>query len=194
MQNPFDRRGNRGLGDNQVKNRLVGSWVWELPFWARQSSLPAKILGGWKFAGIGTIQSGLPFTVTSGKDNSLTGVNADRPNLLGDPSLDTGRPTSQRISRYFDTTQFAVNLPGQYGNAGRNILIGPGTIAFDLSLGKYFAITERKRVQFRWEAFNSLNRANFSNPNGNFSGGKAFGQITGAAAGRTQQLALRFEF
>jgi hypothetical protein len=140
------------------------------------------------------IQDGMPFTVTAGKDNSLTGVNADRPNLLGDPRLDTGRAKAQVLAAYFDTSKFAANLPGQYGNAGRNILIGPGLANFDLSLGKRFAITERHHLEFRCDAFNAFNRANFSNPNSNFSGGKSFGQITSAAAGRNLQLALRYEF
>jgi hypothetical protein len=194
LQNPYDRAGNRGLGDFQVANRVVGSWVWEVPFLWKPDSLSAKILGGWKFSGIATVQDGMPFTVMSGKDNSLTGVNADRPNLLGNPVLSTDRPKAQVLAMYFDTTQFVPNLPGQYGNAGRNILIGPGLATFDLSLGKHFSLTESKLIEFRCDAFNSFNRANFSNPNSTLSSGKAFGQITSAGAGRTLQLALRFEF
>jgi hypothetical protein len=193
LQNPFDRLGNRGLGDYQIARRLVGSWVWELPWW-RQPSLLSKFIGGWRLSGIATIQDGMPFTVLTGTDNSLTGVNADRPNLLGDPRLDMGRPTGQVITRYFDTTKFVGNSPGQYGNAGRNILIGPGLAVFDLSLGKQFTITERDHLEFRCDAFNAFNRANFSNPNSTLSSGKAFGQITSAGAGRTLQLALRFQF
>lgn len=136
----------------------------------------------------------MPFTVLTGTGNSLTGVNADRPNLLGDPRLDMGRATGQVITRYFDTTKFTGNLPGQYGNAGRNILIGPGLAVFDLSLGKQFTITERDRLEFRCDAFNAFNRANFGNPNSTLSSGNAFAQITSAGAGRTLQLELRFQF
>jgi carboxypeptidase family protein/TonB-dependent receptor-like protein len=194
LQNTYDRRGNRGLGDYQVANRLVGSWVWEVPFLSKPDTLTAKILGGWKFAGIAAVQDGMPFTVTSGKDNSLTGVNADRPNVLGNPVLSTDRPKTQVLTQFFDTTQYVANLPGQYGNSGRNTLIGPGLVTFDLSMGKHFSISENQLLEFRCDAFNAFNRANFANPNSNLSSGKAFGQITSAGAGRTLQLALRFQF
>jgi hypothetical protein len=88
-----------------------------------------------------------------------------------------------------------VNNPaGRYGNAGRNILIGPGTVGIDLSMGKHFAIAERKRIEFRWDAFNSLNRPNFSAPGSNLNSPATFGRITGAGSGRVMQGALRFEF
>jgi hypothetical protein len=121
-------------------------------------------------------------------------VNADRPNVIGNPVLSGDRPKAQVLARYFDTTQYVPNLPGQYGNSGRNTLIGPGLVTFDLSLGKRFSISENQLVEFRCDAFNALNRANFANPNSNLSSGKAFGQITSAGAGRTLQLALRFQF
>jgi hypothetical protein len=193
LQNPFDRRSNRGLGDYQVGRRLVGSWVWELP-WFRQKTFLSKIVGGWRLSGIASIQDGMPFTVTSGKDNSLTGVNADRPNVLGNAALSTDRPKAQVLAAYFDTSKFVPNLPGQYGNLGRNTFIGPGLANIDLSLGKRFAITERQHLEFRCDAFNAFNRANFSNPNSNLSSAQSFAQITSAGAGRNLQLALRYEF
>jgi hypothetical protein len=193
IQNPSDRRNNRGLGDNDIRNRFVGSWVYELPLWRPQTSLASKILGGWQVAGIVTLQGGRPFTVVAGQDNSLTGVGVDRPDLLGDPRLPANRSKGDLIQRYFDTTKFVRNQPGQYGSAGRNILIGPGSVDIDVSMGKHFAITESKRLEFRWEAFNAINRTNFGNPNGNLNAAP-FGRITGAGSGRIMQFALRFEF
>jgi hypothetical protein len=194
LQDPNDRRGNRGLGDYHVGRRFVASWVWELPFWRRQQSFPAKILGGWQFAGITTISDGFPFTVTAGRDNSLTGTGNNRPDVIGDPALTSDRSRAQLLARYFDISKFVNNPAGRYGNAGRNILIGPGTVGIDLSMGKHFAITERKRVEFRWDAFNSLNRPNFSAPGSNLNSPATFGRITGAGSGRVMQGALRFEF
>jgi len=194
LQDPFNRRNNRALSDLHRTHRFVSSWVWELPFLRQQDSLAAKILGGWQFAGIATISSGAPFTVIAGRDNSLTGVGSDRPDLLGNPNLPSDRPRPELLQRYFDTSMFVHNQPGSYGNAGRNILTGPGTIVFDLSMGKHFAITESKKIEFRWDAFNAFNRPQFNAPGANLNAPSTFGRITGAGAGRIMQGALRFEF
>lgn len=197
-QNPWDRRGSRGLGDFDVRHRLVASWLWELPFFARRDGLVGRVLGGWQFSGIATIQDGTPFSVVSGRDNSVQGVNipygGDRPNLLGDPALPASRPKQEMLTRYFDTSKFVMNGAGEFGNSGRNILIGPGDCDFDVSLNKRFAVSEGKDIAFRWEMFNATNRASFGNPAANLSGAANFGRITGAAAGRIMQLALRYEF
>ncbi|HEU0138839.1 MAG TPA: TonB-dependent receptor [Bryobacteraceae bacterium] len=194
LQDPFDRRQNRALSDLHRAHRFVSSWVWELPFWRQQRSLVAKILGGWQFAGIATFSAGAPVTVTAGRDNSLTGAGNNRPDVLGDPHLSADRPRAEKLQRYFDTTRFVHNQPGTYGNAARNILIGPGLIVFDLSMGKHFAITETRRIEFRWDAFNAFNRPNFNAPGANLNAPSTFGRITGAGAGRIMQGALRFEF
>jgi hypothetical protein len=194
LQDPFNRRNNRALSDLHRAHRFVSSWIWELPFWRRQTSLAAKMLGGWQFAGIATLSDGAPVTVTAGRDNSLTGVGSDRPDVLGNPALSADRSRAEMLGRYFDTSKFVPNQPGQYGNAARNILIGPGTINFDLSMGKHFAITETKRIEFRWDAFNAFNRPNFNNPGASLNAAATFGRITGAGAGRIMQGALRFEF
>jgi hypothetical protein len=194
LQDPFDRRGNRGLGDNDIRHRLVASWVWELPVLRGQRHLAGKILGGWRLSGIATLQDGTPYTVSSGRDNSLSGVAMDRPNLIGDPRLPADRPKRQKLARYFDGSKFVANAPGQYGNAGRNLLIGPGSVTFDLSLGKTFPFSERKRIEFRWDAFNAFNRPNFGKPASSLASPATLGVITTAGAGRIMQLALRFEF
>ena len=177
---------------------MTATWVWEIPWLRQQTNLAGRFVGGWQFSGVASIQDGKPFTVSSGRDNSLQGaqtqLNTDRPDLLGDPHLSTERPKAQVLDRDFDVTQFAQNQPGQFGNAGRNILIGPGLITFDLSLRKRFAVRERKSVDFVWQAFNALNRANFGQPQSVLSSGASLGRITSAGAGRVMQLALRFEF
>jgi outer membrane receptor protein involved in Fe transport len=192
-QNPNCRRCDRGLGDYDIRNRLVASWVWELPFLRQQTNLFSKVLGGWEFSGIATLQSGMPINITSGRDNSLLGVSADRPNVLGPAALDSGRATADRLNQYFNTAMFTANLPGQFGNVGRNTLIGPGKENFDLSLHKRFRFMERKALDVRWDTFNSLNHAQFSNPSGSQSS-SSFGKITSAGDGRIMQVALRIEF
>jgi hypothetical protein len=197
-QNPYDRKGDRGLGDFDIRNRLVVSWLWELPY-RNTHGVAGNVFGGWQFSGIATAQDGTPFTVTSGRDNSLQGVNipygADRPNLLGDPALSAARSKDERLARYFDTTKFVQNTPGTFGNAGRNILIGFGTFDFDLTLNKKFALwSEHKKLEMRADLFNAFNRAHFSNPGANLSGAGTFGRVTSAGGGRVAQLALRLEF
>ncbi len=101
------------------------------------------------------------------------------------------------LQQYFNKAAFKVNAVGTFGNAGRNILIGPGIENIDFGAIKTFSITERYKVQFRAEAFNLFNHANFANPNGNVSAG-TFGTITGtnatAGAPRVLQLALKATF
>ena len=197
-QSPYNRVGSRGLGDFDTRQRLIASWLWEIPWLRQQTNLAGKLFGGWQLSGITTLQDGKPFTVTTGRDNSLQGantqLNTDRPDLFGNPALSTDRPKAQVLNRYFDVTQFVANQPGQFGNAGRNILIGPGLVTYDLSLRKRFAIRERKNLDLLWQAFNALNRANFGQPQSVLSSGASLGRITSASSGRTMQLALRFEF
>jgi hypothetical protein len=143
--------------------------------------------------GIASLQSGSVFTVTSGRDNSFSGVNADRADLIGNPFLDTGRPRGELVNRYFNTDAFTFNAVGTFGTAGRNILRGPGDVTVDAGLFKNIPIREGHRLQFRMETFNVLNRVNLGNPNGNRNAA-AFGRITSAGPPRVIQLALKYQF
>ncbi|MGH9627265.1 MAG: hypothetical protein ACRD7E_02710, partial [Bryobacteraceae bacterium] len=194
MSNVFSRRLDRGLGNFDIRQRVVAHWLWELPIFRQSNSIPARLLGGWQFGGIATFEDGTPFTVVSGVDRSLQGINRDRPDLLGDPRLPTGRPRSELIAKYFDTSMFRLNAEGTFGNAGRNILIGPGGINFDLSLHKAIAFSESRRLVLRWELFNAFNTPQFGNPGANVSSEASFGRILSAGAGRIMQLAIKFEF
>jgi hypothetical protein len=173
---------------------VIAHWRWELPLFRQSRTIPGKLLGGWQFGGIASFEDGMPFTVTSGVDRSLQGINRDRPDLLGDPRLSPDRPRSELISMYFDTIQFRLNAEGQFGNAGRNILIGPGATNFNLSLHKAFPFSESRRLVFRWELFNAFNTPQFGAPGSNVSAPANFGRILSAGAGRIMQLALKFEF
>jgi hypothetical protein len=194
-QDPFDRRGSRGLSDFDTRHRAVVSWIWMLPFFPSQKGFVGRVLGGWQFAGIATMQKGTPIAITSGRDNSLRGVGRDRPNNLGDANLDQDRPKADQLVRYFDTSKFVQNPTGTFGNTGRNPLIGPGLQIFDLNLNKKFRVwKEGQNLEIRWDVFNAFNRANFANPGGSLAASATFGRITSAGAGRIQQIGLRFEF
>ncbi len=191
--NPFDYRNQRAVSDLDIPHRFVASFLYELPRLSGKGLVQKLVLGGWNLNGITVIQSGRPFTVVSGRDNSFSGVGADRADLIGNPHLPTNRPRAELINRYFNTDAFTFNAIGTFGNAGRNILRGPGDVTVDLGVFKNVPVTERHRVQFRAEAFNLLNRVNLGNPNANRSAA-AFGRISSAGSPRVVQLALKYSF
>ena len=191
--NPFDFHNERGPSDFDITHRFVGSFIYELPSLQGSPVLLRQIAGGWQVNGIASIQSGSWLTFTSGRDNSASGLNRDRADLVGNPFLDTGRSRDALINQYFNTGAFDQNAPGTFGNSGRNIVRGPGESNVDLALVKNFPIREGSRLQFRAEAFNLLNWVNLGSPNTNAASAQ-FGTITGAGSPRVIQLALKFLF
>lgn len=191
-QDGADFRREKAIADNNIDHRFVGSFIWAMPRVTARN--PARfLLDGWEINGIVYLESGLWFNPVSGRDNSGTGINQDRPDLVGNPRLATGRPRGELVQRYFNPAAFAQNAAGTLGNTGRNILEGPGESVVDLGLVKTIAVTESHRVRFRAEAFNALNKTNLNNPNANILA-PAVGRITGAGSPRVFQLALRYEF
>ena len=193
IQNPDNRRADWGLSDFQRQQVFTASAVWEIPTWRGGGFVGQHILGGWQLSTILNLSSGQPFTVVSGRDNSLTAVGNDRPNAIADPVLSSGRSHAQEVAQYFNTAAFAANLPGQYGNVGRNTLIGPGLFNVDAGLFKLIPVREKTHLEFRTEFFNALNHANFANPTANLAS-PTFGKILSAGTARQIQLALKLQF
>ena len=123
-----------------------------------------KVIGGWTLAGIGTFQSGFPFTPQLGFNPSNDGDTRNPVRPSWNPSF-SGPLILGGPDRYFNPAAFVVPANGTYGNVGRDTLIGPGSATVDLSVLKQTALTERVKLQFRGEFFNLLNHANFSTPN-----------------------------
>ncbi|HLK64322.1 MAG TPA: carboxypeptidase regulatory-like domain-containing protein [Bryobacteraceae bacterium] len=209
-QNIFDRKGSRGPSDFDIRHNFVANVVYELPGRGR-------LLGGWQVSAVASVHSGLPFTPVLAFDNAdvQSLLTAERPDLVGNP--DTGVcPNGARVgspSCWFNPRAFAVPSAGQFGNAGRNVLRGPGFAQFDAALHKDFAITERRKITVGVEAYNLFNHPNLGVPSntqsplslggngdavfkdaaGNFANN--VGQIlTTAGTGRQIQLAGRFTF
>jgi hypothetical protein len=164
--NPFNLRTMRGPSDLDVTHRFVGSFGVELPFGrgrALGSGMPRAadlIVGGWQVSGIATFQSGMPFTPVISADPANVGFTyGRRPDVIGTGHVDNPGP-----GRWFNPADF--KLPAQYtiGNAGRNILRGPGVNNWDLSILKNFHFTERIYLQFRTELFNAFNHTQFNTP------------------------------
>ncbi len=192
LQNPENRAAERGRGDFDLRQTFVTSFLYELP--GPKTGFARHIIGGWELGSIITLNEGRPFHVDSGADRSLTGVRHDRPNLNGDPKLSTSRPTGEKIAQWFDPTVFSRNVGGELGNAGRNIIEGPGKINMDVSLKKRFSITERHVVEFGVDFFNLPNHANFGTPRRGSITDRRLGVITGASAGRIGQFHLKYSF
>ncbi len=169
-----------------------------------------KIANNWELSPLIHVASGQTLNVTSGKDNSLTGLGNDRPNqVLQNVYATSPNCSSQAICvQYINPAAFVQNPTGTNGNVGRNELRGPGNVNVDLSLVRTFRIRERYSIQARAEAFNVLNHANFVGafaPAGQPAGaafGTAstnlsssnFGQVTGAYDPRILQFALKLYF
>lgn len=190
-QDPLNMAADKALSDFDVRQRLVASFLWEIP--SPGGGAAKWLLGGWQANGIFIAQAGRPFTVTSGQDRALSGAGTQRPDVTGDPRLDPGRSRDELMARYFDVSRFTLPALGSYGNAGRNLLIGPGNYNLDFALFKKFAIAERMQVQFRWEMFNTFNHANLNNPRSNISVARP-GQIDTTSGPRIMQLGLRMTF
>ena len=174
-----------------VRQRLSLAYVYDLPF-ARGH----KWLGGWQTNGVWSFQSGRPFSVTllSDLDRSNTGRTSfgfganDRPLRLASGHLANPTP-----DRWFDTSAFALQPFGAFGNSGRNILSGPGLANLDVSMTKNTRLSERVTLQFRAEAFNVANRANFDLPDAVLGSG-TYGRILSAQPPRHLQFGIKFLF
>lgn len=191
---PLNRRLNRGLSDFDQPQRLIVSHVWTLPKLRRQPAWMRSVAGGWRFTGITTLRSGSPFSVLSGVDRSMSGMNTDLADLTGNPYLDTGRPRAQLIAQYFNTAAFALNAIGTFGTAPRNFMRGPGAVNFDLGFMKSFALREKRSIEFRTELFNAFNKPNFGNPYATVNVANRFGRIESAGDPRIIQFALKLLF
>lgn len=190
---PFNRRFDYGISNDDIPSVIHFSGLWQIPR-AHVRGAADRILNGWELTGITLWRSGFPFTVTSGVDNSFSGVGLDRADFLGgNPSLDPSRSHGQLIAQYFNTSLFARNAVGTFGTSGKGILRAPGVFDTDLGLLKNTKINERFNTQFRAEFFNAFNNVNFSGPSSSLAS-SSFGRITSAGDPRILQFALKLIF
>ena len=186
----------RAVSGFDVRQRLVGSYVYALPFGK------GRRWGGWDVSGISQFQGGFPFSVVMSADVNGDGI-ADRPDLVGPVTIRPRDPGCYIVDRRNAacggvTGSAFVDLPAgalRFGSAGRNILRGPGLHLHDFSVTKNTRIAERLNLQFRGEFFNIFNHANFNQPNRTTNvAAPAFGTINSAQRPREMQFALKLEF
>jgi hypothetical protein len=179
--------------DQDHRHRFTTSWVWDLP--GANMEGPMKwVIGGWQWTGVMQFQTGRPYTIDSGTDNSLDGIGNDRAKLTGQP---VEPPAGSAQTVWFNPAAFVVNDIGTFGNVARGAYYGPSLHSWDMGLFKNFRISTDMNVQFRAEFFNVFNQVNFDIPNRNRSGGN-FGVITRTDPSfgdpRIIQFGLKFVF
>src|SRR5262245_12139663 len=210
-----EKQRNRGLAGYDRAHNLQTYLVYDLPFgkgqrWA-QGGWSSKLFGGFQVSGVMSIMSGLPFSVIQNTaPNLLAGGSAQVPNQVNTEIRTLGGvgTPSQRgaaAGPWFDNTvqgltiqgtsctsncAWAPETGGRFGNVGRNTLRGPGYFETDMSIYRTFLITETVQFQFRAEALNATNHANFANPQGDINNAN-FGFITGTT-GPNQSRQWRF--
>jgi hypothetical protein len=186
-QNSHDYHAEHALSSFDEPNYATVAMVYQLPWrnrWLRNTDVRSIL----------TARSGQPFTPLVAADNSNTGnvggnFGTDRPDVVGSPYLASPGP-----QEWFNTAAFVVNPLYTFGDAGRNILRGPGSVTLDLELARRFILSERFSMTFEAQAFNSLNRVNFDLPQLYVDDPTTFGKIFSAEAPRQIQFALRLGF
>ena len=199
--NPVDPSLSKAVSAFDMRHNLVASYKYELPI-EHLLNRRNRLTEGWSFTGITRFSTGFPVTLYNNNDTSLLGTipnginnnGVDTPNVApGNLELNTdprnGRPA-------FNTSLFSLPALGQMGTAARRLLYGPGIVDSDLALLKSLRLTESKSLQFRAEAFNAANHAQFYGAaavGGNISS-PSFGRVVSAADPRLVQLAVKFYF
>jgi hypothetical protein len=208
----------RGVSDFDRTHRLVISGTCHLPGPGHAAIAALQKLGmGWSISAIGTLQSGLPFSIMDSAAGTLFGpatLYTTGGLAAGETLADTGRSgsVSSRVNEFFNTKAFVAApfvpdgglIDGKYpvsgggtifGNLGRNILRGPDQQDFDIAVIKTTPLTDRIKLTFRWEIFNLLNRSNFANPSNDVSTPSTFGVISALTVNpRIMQYALKLQF
>ena len=208
-QDPNNIDADRASADHDVRHNFNMDAGYELGFRDWFGDGPGWLIDGWNVNTIIQIRSGLPVNVT--RSGGVFGGFSFRPDLV--PGADTRCPSYNLPDCQFNVDAFVDPGPGIFGNAGRNILRGPGFAQVDFSIGKNTRITENTSLQLRMEIFNLFNRANFADPSGGlvpgdnnslvptaFFGrststvGNQLGGLLGFGGPRQIQLSARFNF
>jgi hypothetical protein len=199
--NPLNPSLSRALSAFDMTHNFVASYSYQLPF-RRLLHAANRWTEGWEFSGITRFSTGLPVTLINYGDNSLLDAEPNGINNYGidEPDVAAGslnlnhNPRSGRP--YFNAGLFSENALGTPGTASRRYFHGPGMENFDMALLKNLRLAESSSLQFRLEAFNVFNHAQFFGPkavDGNI-GSATFGQVVSATAPRLVQLGVKFSF
>jgi hypothetical protein len=183
-QNSYDVAAEKSVSDFNFPQRLSLAYLWAMPFGVTRGQFHNQplnyVIRDWEVGSVLTVQSGPPFTAlvsgnVSGADeinNATVQADTDRPNIVST----TFYPSKQTPQQWVLPSAFSTPTAFTFGDAGRNILRGPGLGSCDFSLLRNFRLGETAKLQFRSEIFNIFNRANFDIPQ-NIVNASSFGQI-----------------
>jgi hypothetical protein len=197
LGDPFNMNWNRGNSSMDMPWNWVTNFVYQAPGFKNQNKLVQEILGGWELSGIITWQTGNPFSVMSGANNSGTNLWLDRADSV--PGVPTNMGNGSHWdwaygNGYFNKSAFTNGA--SFGDTGRNAYWGPHVFTSDAAIMKAWNLGEGIKLQFRWEAFNVTNHPNFANPDSTQWGGSHTGMISslGNIPPRVMQGALKLTF
>ncbi|HEY5212157.1 MAG TPA: TonB-dependent receptor [Acidobacteriaceae bacterium] len=194
-QDAYQPARNYGLSQLDLTHLFNGQFTYQVPFgkdrkFLNQSSILDAVLGGWRVSTIFQLHSGTPFTAVMANNQSGALSGSQFPNRVGNPT-----PAHRTLAEYFDPSAFASPGMNQFGDAGRNILRGPGWQDVDLGIGKVFDLHwEQTSLEVRADAFDVLNHPNFGQPSNSIGAGSSGGRISSANTSRGIQLGTRFKF
>ncbi len=196
-QNDQDLAAERGLSSFDQRHRLTADYYYDLPIgkdrkWLHDGSLPAKMFGGFSLSGNVSAASGFPFSPRifgniADIKRGITG--AHRPDVVPGQSIQVGDPS---ILHWFNTAAF-TNPSGAFGDAGRNIIIGPHTVDVDMALNKTIQVKETQSLELRFSATNVFNHARFTSIDTTL-GSPTFGQVISVGSMRRAQIVARYRF
>jgi len=203
---PFNFNLDRGDADLDRRNTFVANMVYEMPSFERLGKVGSALLGDWQLNFIGSLYGGTPIDVTSGVNTAGVATSGpQRPDLV--PGVPIYLDNDNDPTTYLNPAAFALPAPGSFGNLGRGLIRGPGIKNLDASLSKNWRFGEHYNVQFRAEAFNIFNHANFiqadptlafqnnqNDPNFGHVTNGSFGTLNGTLAPREFQFGLKFSF
>jgi hypothetical protein len=196
-QRGTDHKADRGLAPYNIPQSLVVSTIWDVPFGrGRQfgndlNPVLDRVAGGWGLDFIATFNQGNPQEITA--PNTTPGTFSDfRANQLCNGNRSTLANRNPRTNRgyWFNPACFAAPQAGFFGNSRTDIITGPGQNDWDLALHKNIAVKEPINLEFRMEAFNAFNHAQFLQPN-NSVASASLGRISTARDGRILQFGLK---
>jgi trimeric autotransporter adhesin len=203
-QNPFDISADRGLSSFDQRHKFTGNWIYDLPFGESRRFAPkgawSHILGGWQWSGDFTVGSGLyltPRVLGGGLDISRGVSGSLRANVVGGQSVSISDPTTLK---WFNTAAFCTPGPNctnpngsGFGDAGRNIIEGPGQVAMNMTLNKTIQIKESRALDLRISANNIFNIVHFTTIN-TVVNSFTYGEVTGTGSMRRVTMLARFRF
>ncbi|HWT65775.1 MAG TPA: carboxypeptidase regulatory-like domain-containing protein [Terracidiphilus sp.] len=197
LGNPFDLNWNRGNSSMDMPWSWVSNFIYRMPSLKNQGKLMNQVLGGWELSGIVSAQTGNPFSVMSGANNSGTNLWIDRADSVAGVSTNIGKGGRQDWAYgagWFNKAAFTNGAT--FGDTGRNAYWGPGVFTTDAAIMKSWSLYEGTKLTFRWEAFNATNHPNFGNPDSSQWGGSHTGIISGLGniPPRVMQGALKLTF